>query len=333
MTITKQRYKLQEALENTFDQKRVMQMVRDELAADPLVMAMIKTGVTLLTDWVYADYFEGKAKRVQSVAVLDLEEFTFEVIAQVTAYCQKPQTLVSIAARCASTLKMADTIAAIQTMAEVISVLADAELYDIAKLSRAKDASYMVASKYVLDDATTAYMTNTTYLPPMIHRPKKLRHNRSSGYITQQGDSLILGGFQNHHDWDIALDALNSMNANEYELDIEILSTLDEPKPSKLDQAKAEIYLTSEQRKAHQDAIDNFENFKKQSYLLYTFYIYQGNSVFFNHKVDKRGRLYSCGYHLNPQGSSFKKAVLNFKSKAPVTGVEDFLSNCQSMSK
>ena len=34
------------------------------------------------------------------------------------------------------------------------------------------------------------------------------------------------------------------------------------------------------------------------------------NKFYFRHFYDTRGRIYSCGYHINPQGTKYKKAIL-----------------------
>lgn len=327
--ITREKYIQQQRIEEAYNRSRVYQMVQDELIADKDIAPMIKNAETLLTDWVFGDYFKGKAGRLNQVAALDLGELTLKVITEVIAYCNKPQTLVSISSRCAHALHMADKIEAIQTMAEVISVIADCDLFDIDKLSNAPDASYMVMSKYRLEDETMMFVSQTSFLPPMIHRPKRLKHNRSSGHITVTGDSLILGGFNNHHDFDICLDVLNTMNANEFELDVEFLSTVEEPAPKKKEVDESVTYITRQQREAERFALENFEVYKRQCYFFYMYYAgMRGNTLHFTHKVDKRGRVYSCGYHMSPQGNSFKKAMLNFKKKSEVTGVADFLQGC-----
>jgi DNA-directed RNA polymerase len=35
-----------------------------------------------------------------------------------------------------------------------------------------------------------------------------------------------------------------------------------------------------------------------------------GNQFWFTHRVDTRGRMYARGYQLNPQGNSWRKAML-----------------------
>ncbi|WP_038345655.1 hypothetical protein [Acinetobacter sp. A47] len=322
--ITRARYDLQQRIEVAFDKRLIFKKAYAEIMASPELVAIMDEGADILTDWILDDHFDMKAERVAQLCALDIKELVYKIITEIALSAQKPIPLVSISAKCAALLKMADNVKAIQTMAEVISVLADIDLFDAGKISNSKDASYMIMSKITLDPETEAFMYQATYLPPMIHRPKKLRHNRSSGYLTQQGDSLILGGFQNHHDWDICLDVLNIMNSNEFELDIEFLSTVEEPEPKPTKQDGV-TYMSKDQRAMEAFAIENFEKYKKQCYFLYMYLNSKGNSVFFTHKVDKRGRIYACGYHLSPQGNSFKKGMLNSKKKEVPTGIEAFL--------
>jgi hypothetical protein len=69
------------------------------------------------------------------------------------------------------------------------------------------------------------------------------------------------------------------------------------------------------------EKIEQWRHFKEQSYMMYMLMAEQGNRFWFNHKVDKRGRIYSHGYHINPQGTSFKKAMLEFADAELVSGV------------
>jgi len=47
----------------------------------------------------------------------------------------------------------------------------------------------------------------------------------------------------------------------------------------------------------------------------------QGNEFYLTNKVDKRGRIYSQGYHINTQGTSFKKAMIDLAHEELVTGM------------
>lgn len=329
MKVTRELYETQELLENSFAKKRIFALAQEDLLSSPEILERIEHGAELLKEWTEQEFYTVKANRVAHVSLLDLTQLSLDVITEIVLCCKQPMPLVSIASKCASKLRMADTVHAIQTMAEVISVLCDTDLFDVRKFSKDLDASYMVISKIQPDESVKAFMYTATYLPPMIHHPKKLRHNRSSGYITQQGESLILGGFHNHHEWDICLDVLNIMNRNHYELDEEFLDTVAEPKPEETIVDESVMYISAQQREAEKQAIENFEAYKEQCKTLYNFMRFNGNNVFFTHKVDKRGRVYSCGYHLSPQGNSYKKAMLNSKKKEVVSGVSAFLENCK----
>ena len=37
----------------------------------------------------------------------------------------------------------------------------------------------------------------------------------------------------------------------------------------------------------------------------------EGNEFYLTHKYDKRGRMYTDSYYLNPQGNDYKKCMLN----------------------
>jgi hypothetical protein len=138
----------------------------------------------------------------------------------------------------------------------------------------------------------------------MVCSPLPLTHNYSSGYLTHN-DSLILGS-DNHHDGDICLDVLNTMNNVALKLDTDFLSTVEEMPTFEMDT---------------QDKIDQWRAFKKNSYCFYTLMATQGNRFYLTHKVDKRGRIYASGYHINTQGTAFKKAMLELAKEELVEGV------------
>ena len=46
-----------------------------------------------------------------------------------------------------------------------------------------------------------------------------------------------------------------------------------------------------------------------------------GNKFYFTHKVDKRGRLYCQGYHINYQSASYKKAMIELANKEIIDGI------------
>jgi hypothetical protein len=102
------------------------------------------------------------------------------------------------------------------------------------------------------------------------------------------------------------LDTLNIMNKVALQLDTDFLSTVEEEPTFDL---------------GTQDREDTWARFKKQSYHFYNLMATQGNRFYLTHKVDKRGRIYAHGYHINTQGSAFKKAMLELADVELIKGV------------
>ena len=130
------------------------------------------------------------------------------------------------------------------------------------------------------------------YTPPMLCPPRKVKANRHTGYLTQKG-SIILGGKENHHEEKVSLDAINILNQIPLKLDMQVIEY-------------EEIVEESE---------TNFGKFLQKSFLDDCVKIYEKllNRVFyFTWKFDKRGRLYSQGYHINLQSTDYKKASISF---------------------
>ena len=314
------RYLLQEKIEKTFSKKFITAQAVDDLLTCESIVNKLNRGVEYVNSWLHQDHSIDKELRLLALLELDKCELVQQIIACISLECQKPMKLVSIASLCARHLNMADKVEAVHTMAEVIAVLAETDLFDVKKTKE----GWIVLSRVGLDAEVTQYADNALYLPPLIIKPRKVRSNRDSGYITQRGESLILGFYENHHDDNICLDVINTLNSNEYELDIEFINSYEEQwhrqelsqqEYEELSHADREIYNMDEK---------NWKKFQEQGKFFQTLMIHHGNSFYLCNKVDKRGRIYSSGYHVNVQGSSFKKAMVNFKHHEIPTGLSSW---------
>ena len=313
---TRYRYLLQRRIEETFSKKFIVQRAVDDLLTEQSIVNKLNKGVEILYSWLNQEHSTDKQLRLLALQDLDIPELVQHTVALVALHCSKPLKLVSISSMCISHLKMADKVDAIQTMAEVIAMLSDTDLFDCRKT----DNGWVVVSCIGLDEEVLRYAYNAFYLPPLIIKPRTVRHNRDSGYITQRGESLILGYYENHHDDDISLDVLNILNANEYSIDDAFIESValewNEPEFKKEHDEHEKEHLIKISK-------DYFENFYKTEFYRFVMYFRdKGNSFYFQHKVDKRGRIYACGHHFNPQGDSFHKAMLNLKKKEIVTGLD-----------
>lgn len=292
---------MQEANEERFSRKFIDGYIAEDIINNPDIQAKILKGIELLETYAEGIYYDSKMKRIAQLAGLDIETLVTDIFVGV-AYYQREELLSSVTSQMASRLKFSDRVEGITTIAEILAVLSETDAFDIMKA--AKTSSMLIVSRLRLRKKTLEFIAHSSYLPPMVCAPLTLTSNYSSGYLTHN-DSLILGQ-GNHHTGDICLDVLNQMNSVPLKLNTEFLSTIEEVPTFELDtQAKADLW----------------RDFKAQSYNFYSLLVNQGNKFYLTHKVDKRGRIYACGYHINTQGTSFKKASIELCNEELITGV------------
>lgn len=298
---TNQDIVVQEWIEEHYNRKHIDTKIREAIQAHPDMQAKLKQGAKMVQAYLEGNYYASKMARICQLNGMNVPALVLDMFVGV-AYCLRPELFTSVTAQMAARLNFSDRTEAITTVAELLAVLCQTDAFDITKAN--KQASLMLVSCIPLPKSLIEFIENSQYLPPMVCEPLPLSHNHSSGYLTHN-DSLILGS-GNHHDGDICLDVLNTMNRVAFKLDLDFLSTVEEEPTFELDT---------------QDKADQWRRFKTQSYHFYELMAKNGNRFYFTHKVDKRGRIYSCGYHLNPQGASFKKAMLELAKEELVEGV------------
>jgi len=316
---------LQEMNEEHYNRKHIDTKIRAAIEANVDMQAKLLQGAELVKAYMapVVPYYQSKTRRITQLTNIEVPALVLDVFVGV-AYSLRPELFTSVTAQMAARLGFSDRTEAITTVAELMAVLCNTDAFDILKES--KQGSLMVVSRIPLPDELITFIEDSQYLPPMVCEPLPLSHNHSSGYLTHN-DSLILGS-GNHHDGDICLDVLNAMNTVAFKLDLDFLCKVEEePGDITVDAikeaaAKKGKPLTDAQAKERvREALEGWARFKKQSYRFYSLMQQQGNRFYFNNKVDKRGRIYSCGYHINPQGSPFKKAQLELARDELVEGV------------
>lgn len=291
---------MQQANEYSFSRKHIDGYILRALQADEVQKA-IQHGVNLLEEWRAGEYYTSKRARLDQIMELDLYEITMKIM-QGIAYVQKPELFTSVSAQLAGRLQLSDKPEAIATMAEMLAVLCETDLFDIIKESR--QASLMLVSCIPLDQKLLEFIDNAQFALPMVCEPEFVDNNRKCGYLTY-GESLVLGS-GNHHEGDLCLDVINIQNQIPLKLNMEFL-TSQEMLPN------FEI-VTPEQR-------EQWEAFKKASHRIWLLMYQQGNRFHLTHRVDKRGRLYSHGYHINTQGNQFQKAMVELADEEIVEGI------------
>lgn len=292
---------LQEMNEKRFNRRFIDGYIREFFDEHTEMQEKIVEGTQLVQQYLDKTYYESKNVRIAQLRLLDVTELVTDILVGV-AYVIREELFTSVAAKLASKLGFTDKSDAVKTTAELLAVLCLTDVFDINKFD--KMASLKLKSNIPLSPNILEYINNSHYMPPMVCKPLELENNYSSGYLSHK-DSLILGN-GNHHDGDICLDVLNIMNSTCLSLDTRYLCSVEEDATFTLD--------TPEKNKQWTD-------FKTQSYGVYELLAKQGNEFYLCHKVDKRGRVYSQGYHVNTQGTAFKKSMCELAQTELIEGM------------
>ena len=255
---------------------------------------------TSLREYISQSYWDSKNERLQAINK-DLTKVILNILTQTVLIASDYVPLLSI---CSSQSFGLSRYHDIQTCADVLWLINQT---DLILIDIVNDTRY-IQSNMELPDELVNRLTLMCVLPPMLVKPRTLRHNKSCGYLTINKDSLILGDKENIHDECISLDVLNTLNSQALCLDLDICYKFQKEFKSEFDKDTDE-YLN--QRKTYERAKEQFEFFRDKI---------QDHTIHFTHKVDKRGRVYSQGYTFNTMGTSFEKACINLKTKEFVEG-------------
>jgi hypothetical protein len=158
-----------------------------------------------------------------------------------------------------------------------------------------------------ITDDIVAMLDRYQYPLPMVYKPNEVTDNRSTGYETIT-NSVVLNGSKYFDDKDMCLDHLNRANSVALTLDLSVIKS-------------AEGKFLIPKRKIGED-FDEHRKRLRQANIFYdtSVEVMEGllevsDELFMTHRFDRRGRCYSSGYHVNPQGTDFNKAVLQLGKK------------------
>lgn len=150
------------------------------------------------------------------------------------------------------------------------------------------------------------------YPLPMVVEPQELKSNRSSAYYMNVG-SVILK--DNHHDEDVCLEHLNRCNKIRFRLNQDVANTI-RNKWKGLDRPKED-----DEPGEYEKRVKAFQKYNRTAHdVINHLGLANEGEFYLTHKYDKRGRTYCQGYHVNYQGATWNKAVIQFAHKELVEG-------------
>ena len=180
-----------------------------------------------------------------------------------------------------------------------------------------------VRANYTTTDECKAALANVMYALPMVVEPVKVRdhvNNRGSGYLLTPHDSLILNG--KWYEGSICREYLDTVNSVKLSLNQDVISLFQH----KLDKESiinnvilnnAVNGTNTNPDYAIKQAEDNWNLLLKQTEI--STKLLEGKIFYLTHKYDTRGRCYAQGYHINTQGDSYCKAMIELANKEEIS--------------
>lgn len=294
MTIQAEMKTRQAEIEKQYGRKSIRGRIIDDINPDHLVFKQM-TGA--IDNYRKGSYYTSKANRIKKLHDYTNEELAAEVLIAVLPI-KDISPIQAVATRIGAALKELELLDGVKVASELLAVTEASGCFSIYHTMDFENntGTMGIRANYALNPETAAFVAQTMYLPPMVCKPVKWKSNSNGGHL--QGSSSILLGHLNHHEEKQALDVVNTLQGIAWSLNsmIEFVEV-----PSKdLD--------TDEKRR-------QFEEMAEQSTQVYKQLINNGNEFYFVWKYDKRGRMYSQGYHCNLQSTEYKKAILEFADK------------------
>lgn len=301
----------QKILEHLLHTQHVEEAIKEEIELD--LSHQLRHTVELYTQWLETVKWKSHEYRKDQIRYHDKYQIVLKILTKITLHCREGLPLVSVASMINLTEEL-ESLDSIQLSADLIAALQYIGLYEVTKhLS----GTYVVQSLIEPSEDTLRRIKLGCYIPPLIEKPKRLESNDDSGLHTINKDSLILKGKHNYHSGNISIDVLNILNSNEYELDTYI-TNMEKPWSQEELTPQEIAELDFEDQDAYHNAVITREKYLDQ--FNYLKELLTDRTIYFTHKVDKRGRIYTQGYHFNLQGSSYEKASINLKNKQLITG-------------
>ena len=295
---------MQTKIEKMYSKKQLLSLVRQDLETlDNWIDILIKAEM-IFEEYLNGSYYDSKNKRIANLRDNRPKDLIEILLTSCVAYGNN--TLVAMCAICANILEKDDNRDEYLTIAELLAIFKDLGIYRLERVISCD--SYMVVPMVMLEDDVIDAINTFHYLPPMVCRPNFIRKNTDSPWLTVPSHSMA-GHRLGRHDGNISLDIINIQNQKGYMLDKWFISNFEDDHKANI--AHAIDY--DSHRARFEEAQRNHLKQLDAIYELLTDVFYIPT------QVDTRGRVYTSGYHINPQSYEYKKAMLNLSEYCQIT--------------
>lgn len=311
--------KQQADIEDLFNPKHITDKVTAWLVSQPQIISAIKYGLDLYTAWLSMEH--PCPQKQYRLAVLKghelpISEILLRILAHVLVQAHDKTMLINIVMPLVSKLKFNDRLDSIQTAFELVALFSKTGIYSIFKMS--VRGSLMISASIQLPAELLTEALNKEYMPPVLGKPKKLTDNNSTAYQSLKY-SIFNGASINRHEGNACLDALNNINNVRFKLDMDFINNVTDTPDLEIKEKNGRFLSKDERAEIVRMKLRNHVAYTNQAKFMTDFINEYGGGFSFNHKIDKRGRIYSEGFIFNPQGSDYRKGQLNFEKAVEIT--------------
>jgi hypothetical protein len=293
------KYTDQLLVEGKYSKKQIRSIIEKDVLRSDVILDKMAHANNLIQAYLGKDYYKTKNKRISEFKRKNKIDDVILAVFTTIIPMARTEEFTAVIGSVAGTIRLTDYREAVVMAAEIVAVLCETDLYDINSAANSYTGTLSVRSNYMLSDGAIEKINQLKYLPPMICKPQELKTNRSSALLSIDSDSVILKR-HNHHNYYVSLRSLNKFNSVSLSLDVEFLDRYEEQIPDKLDtdiKRNAFIEMLEATKIVHKELIES------------------GNEHYLQNKYCKRGRTYGQGYHVNTQGTDYKKAVTQLTNK------------------
>lgn len=315
---------LQATIENVYSKRNIRKLIENDLKDSPNLQASMFTAARFIEDWSKEDFYQAKNLELRKLDNVDLDElvvnimialfqqdFHFFEMTKVIASVMKCTPFGEVIEELGDDTPSKAYMRGIKCSCSLLVQLAQADLIDIFPAYRSVTGTVMVSLPFSFDGETGKAIERAKFLPPMMCKPKTLKSNKESAYLSFNSHRITKKLQQ--HDGDICLDVINLVNSIPYTLNQQVLNTTEDEfefkddKPH--DEEKQKQLFSNHILATKQTAIE---------------LISLGNKFYFEWFVDYRGRMYDRGYEIHIQGNCYKKAMLDFAEPRKIEGYEAY---------
>ena len=259
-----------------------------------------------LRQWFNTDAFAQYVKTKQLSEWISLDFCVDLCVAMATHKRALPATLIGILYKHFD-LSQGKHVA-MQACAHALEECVDADLVDY------NMGSEMFIIRLDIDSKTRQDLDRFQYPLPMVVQPQKLNKNFDNGHVSKETSrSLVIlkAGQQAlfYEEAHVCLDHLNRMNSIPLTLNMQTAELIDN---EWADIGRRRPGESFQQYELRQKAFERYDTTSKD--VMYAL-IGIRDKFWLTHKYDRRGRTYCQGYHVNYQGTSWNKAVIQFANE------------------